>query len=65
MKGQVLLFLFRLIVVPTNKRIMKLRVLLFAVVLFGMGACTQKTCPTYTKNDVQKQEVAASSEVRV
>ncbi|WP_255651059.1 hypothetical protein [Cesiribacter sp. SM1] len=44
---------------------MKLRVLLFAVVLFGMGACTQKTCPTYTKNDVQKQEVAASSEVRV
>ncbi len=38
---------------------MKLRVLLFALVLFGMGACTQRTCPTYTKNDTQKQEVTA------
>lgn len=44
---------------------MKLRVLLFAVVLFGMGACTQKTCPTYTKNDVQKQEVVETREARV
>lgn len=44
---------------------MKLRVLLFAVVLFGMGACTQRTCPTYTKNDVQKQEIELSKEARV
>ena len=36
---------------------MKLKALLFALVLFGMGACTQRTCPTYAKQDIQKQEV--------
>lgn len=35
---------------------MKLKALVFALVLFGMGACTQRTCPTYTKQDIQKQE---------
>jgi hypothetical protein len=44
---------------------MKLRVLLFALVVLGMGACTQRTCPTYTKNDVQKQEVQVARDVRV
>lgn len=44
---------------------MKLRVLLFALVMVGMGACTQRTCPTYTKNDVQKQEVKEVREARV
>lgn len=33
---------------------MKLKVLTIAVLLFGLGACTQKTCPTYAKQDVKK-----------
>ena len=36
---------------------MKFKALLFALVLFGLGACTQRTCPTYTKHDVEKQEL--------
>lgn len=36
---------------------MKLRALLFVLVLCGMGACTQRTCPTYTKQDVPQQEI--------
>ena len=38
---------------------MKLKALLFALVLFGMGACTQRTCPTYSKQDIEKQELNA------
>ena len=38
---------------------MKLKALLFALVLFGMGACTQRTCPTYSNLDVEKQEINA------
>lgn len=40
---------------------MKLRVLLFALVVFGMGACTQRTCPTYTQHDAPKQEITEHS----
>jgi hypothetical protein len=36
---------------------MKFKALLFALVLFGLGACTQRTCPTYTKQDVVKPEL--------
>ncbi len=36
---------------------MKFKALLFALVLCGMGACTQRTCPTYTKQDVEKQQI--------
>ena len=36
---------------------MKIKALLFALVLFGLGACTQRTCPTYTLQDVETQEV--------
>ncbi len=36
---------------------MKFKALLFALVLFGLGACTQRTCPTYTKQDVQKPDL--------
>jgi hypothetical protein len=35
---------------------MKIKALLFALVLFGLGACTQRTCPTYAKSDVDKSE---------
>lgn len=51
--------------VSFNCLIMKLRVLLFAIVVFGMGACTQRTCPTYTKNDIQKQEITKHQDARV
>ncbi len=34
---------------------MKLKVLLFGLVVVAMSACTQRTCPTYTQNDVQPQ----------
>jgi hypothetical protein len=37
----------------------KLRIiaLLLALGVFGISACAQKTCPTYTKDSIQKQEV--------
>ena len=37
----------------------KLRIiaLLLAIGVFGISACAQKTCPTYTKDSIQKQEV--------
>lgn len=38
------------------KVVMKIKALLFALVLFGLGACTQRTCPTYAKSDVDKSE---------
>jgi hypothetical protein len=38
---------------------MKIRTFIAALVLAGMfAACTQKTCPTYTKDDVKKVEQA-------
>lgn len=30
---------------------MKVKLLLFTLFVFGLGACTQRTCPTYTKAD--------------
>ena len=37
----------------------KLRIiaLLLALGIFGISACAQKTCPTYTKDDLKKQEL--------
>jgi hypothetical protein len=35
---------------------MKIKLLLFAVAVFMLGACTQKTCPTYSKLDVKKEK---------
>ncbi len=37
---------------------MKLKLTIIALVIFGLSACTQRTCPTYAKEDV-KQEKAA------
>ena len=31
--------------------------LLLAFGVFGISACAQKTCPTYTKDNIQKQEL--------
>jgi hypothetical protein len=42
----------------------KLRILAFflALIVLGISSCAQKTCPTYIKNDTQKQ---GKSETRV
>jgi hypothetical protein len=38
---------------------MNIRTIVAAVILAGMiAACTQKTCPTYTKDNVNKTEQA-------
>lgn len=39
--------------------LMKVKVIIIALVVFGLGACTQKTCPTYAKSvDAPKTEQA-------
>lgn len=35
---------------------MKVRIAVFLLVLFGLSACSQYTCPTYAKKDVKKEE---------
>lgn len=35
---------------------MKIKAFLFALVLAGLGACTQRTCPTYAQSDVNNLE---------
>lgn len=32
---------------------MKIKVLILALVVFAVSACTQRTCPTYSKSDVK------------
>ena len=41
---------------------MKIRIALFLLVVFGLAACTQYTCPTYSKKDMKKKEVAIEKE---
>ena len=35
---------------------MKLKLTILAVIILAMSACTQRTCPTYAKEDVQKDK---------
>jgi hypothetical protein len=35
---------------------MNFKTLVAALLLIGMFSCTQRTCPTYTKDDVKKTE---------
>ncbi len=35
---------------------MKIKTFIFALIVLGFSACTQKLCPTYAKNDVQNTE---------
>ena len=42
---------------------MKIKLLLFAVAVFMLGACTQKTCPTYAKSDVEKPQTEEKANV--
>ncbi|WP_255697912.1 hypothetical protein [Fulvivirga ligni] len=41
---------------------MKFRLLLVLLVVFGLSACSQYTCPTYSKKDVEKKENTISQE---
>ena len=36
-----------------SMRKIKITALLLALVILGLSACAQKTCPTYTKNTTQ------------
>ena len=35
---------------------MKVKIAIIALFLVGTLACTQRTCPTYTKDDLKKTE---------
>lgn len=37
---------------------MKIKIVILALVVFAMSACTQKTCPTYAKSDVEASELS-------
>ena len=36
---------------------MKIKIAIVALLLAGTFACTQRTCPTYIKDDVKKTEI--------
>ena len=42
---------------------MKLKLALIALVVLGLSACTQRTCPTYAKSDVEKPVTAEKANV--
>ena len=35
---------------------MKIKLAILALFMIGMFACTQRTCPTYTKDEIKKTE---------
>jgi len=41
---------------------MKIKLIIFAVSVFVLSACTQYTCPTYGKNEIKKGEVIEKME---
>jgi hypothetical protein len=43
-------------------RKLRISALILALIVLGISSCAQKTCPTYIKNDTQKQ---GQSEQRV
>ncbi|MGB3466895.1 MAG: hypothetical protein WBA74_16560 [Cyclobacteriaceae bacterium] len=38
---------------------MKLKVLIFSIIVLAASACTQKTCPTYAKKEVKTEKPEA------
>ena len=42
---------------------MKSKLLLLAIFLMSLGACTQKMCPTYAKKDIKQETKAEDSRV--
>jgi len=37
---------------------MKIKIAIVALFMVGIFACTQRTCPTYTKDNIKKTEKA-------
>lgn len=37
---------------------MKVKILIVALVVFAMSACTQRTCPTYAKAELNSTELS-------
>jgi len=35
---------------------MKIKIVIIALFFVGMFSCTQRTCPTYTKDEIKKTE---------
>lgn len=42
---------------------MKVKIFAIALIIIGLSACTQKTCPTYAKGDVEKAPTAEKANV--
>lgn len=42
---------------------MKVKILAIALLIIGLSACTQKTCPTYAKSDVEKVQTEEKTNV--
>lgn len=45
-----------------NYIIMKLRLVVVLLVVFGLSACSQYTCPTYTDSGVEKNDATSQEE---
>lgn len=41
---------------------MKIKVGIVILILLGIGACTQRTCPTYAKEDVKQEKTIVASD---
>jgi len=37
---------------------MKIKLIILALTIFALSACTQRTCPTYAKQDVNTSELS-------
>jgi len=44
---------------------MNLKTLIAVLLLIGMYSCTQRTCPTYTQDDIQKTEQVEKTDKEV
>jgi hypothetical protein len=44
---------------------MNIKTLIAALLLVGMFACTQRTCPTYTKDEIKKTEQKENTERKI
>ena len=45
-----------------EKPLMKLKLTILAVIILAMSACTQRTCPTYAKEDAQKDKTTQQAD---
>lgn len=42
---------------------MKIKAAIFFILILLASACVQKTCPTYSKDDIKKQQFAKANEL--